>query len=373
MLFCGSILAQATATIDGNLERLRAIEIIEKRYNEWASDIPTYQRLVERECGSFPEGQLYAYFLPAMSYAHLAKATPSNSKAYLANSRMLIEQGIRVAELILEVDDLSDLENYRHHATTLSTALLAIALYEKAGGPVDDFGKEKNVLIAVLKHALWQSNGGPIQSYPSYSWNFDTVASLTALRLAKPKDKEILEYWGKHLKWIENYGTDESTGLPYSVRGFGYSNEPKPPRGCDLFFRISLIAYVDQTEAQRLFKISRKTLERTVGSLYGFAEYPAGVRGAQDNDSGPIIMDLGLSATGLAIGAARATGNSDVAQHLCRQFAMRDVLFKLANTASNSKLPGAWFWSQVGINDDYFTGFLFGDACLFYSITWEPL
>lgn len=350
---------------------------MQTNFERWLAADGTYQKKVERECGLFPEGHLYPYFLTAMAFTHLAESEPDQAKAHLSRSAQLIKLGLPVAGQIVNhtQGDLLDLTHYDKQATTLSTVSLAIGLYRRAGGRDHELEQYQRHINRLLADALVRADGGPIASYPGYSWNFDTYASLLALRLAPELTPDVSAnaLWRKHELWIQRYAFDEQTQLPYSVAGFGYRGPPSPPRGCDVVMRVMLLSYVDSQGAQALFNRMQQTLEREVGQFYGFAEFPRGVKGWQDNDSGPIIMDMGLTATGLAVGAALSVDRPEIADRLCAQFIFREPLMLMAGNMDSGSLPGHWFWDSVKIDPQYFTGFLFGDAVLFYSLTWAPV
>lgn len=350
--------------------------MMQANYESWLADPSIYKRKVEAECGLFPEGHLYPYFLPAMAFAHLASQQPEHAAAYLAKAEQLIKMGLPEAGRIVNDTngDLLNLQHYDKQATTLSTVSLALGLYQRAGGQNAEFTRYHRHVNQLLADALIRADGAPIASYPNYSWNYDTVASLLALRMAPEMTPGISvdALWKKHENWVQRYAFDHANKLPYSIAGFGYPEGPQAPRGCDVLMRVMVLAYVDPGASQDLFARTRQSLERQVGQFYGFAEFPKGAPQFEDNDSGPIIMDMGLTATGLAIGAALAANQPEIANRLSSQFVFREPLMLMTANMDMRQLPGDWFWHSVRIKAEYFTGFLFGDAVLFYTLTWSP-
>lgn len=362
--------------VDGQAQRQRAAQHMRANFERWLQTPDAYRQLVERECGYFPEGHLYPYFLTSMAFSHLAIQEPQNAKAHLTRANQLIRLGLPSAGRIVNPNggDLLSLKDYDQQATTLSTVSLALGLYRRAGGQDAALDKYHRHINQLLADALTRSNGGLITSYPDYSWTYDTHASLLALRLAPEMTPNISvkALWTKHQLWIQRYAIDHKTHLPNSM--LAQSQGPAaPPRGCDLMMRVMVLAYVDPAAAQQLFNQIRPVLEREVGQFYGFSEYPAGIQPIEDNDSGPIVMGMGMTATGLAIGSAQAADQPAVANRLSQQFVLREPLLAMSQTMSPKALPGQWFWGAVKINPQYFTGFLFGDAVLFYTLTWAPL
>lgn len=101
----------------------------------------------------------------------------------------------------------------------------------------------------------------------------------------------------------------------------------------------------------------------------GFAEYPGGAYGAVDADSGPIVDGLGVAATVLGLAATRSVadqgrwnrlrGQADIAAHLMPE------LIAYGAASGISGLPE--------LSTDYLTGFLIGDAVLFWASNWTYL
>lgn len=124
----------------------------------------------------------------------------------------------------------------------------------------------------------------------------------------------------RHLDWLRTKGTHPRLQLPYSRINHSASNDHELPRGCDLSFRSCLLPHLDREYAEEMYKhyANNYWLER--GVLTGFAEWPGGVQRFQDMDSGPIVMGIGLGATGLGIGATIALGDQHRLQRLVSQF-----------------------------------------------------
>jgi hypothetical protein len=100
------------------------------------------------------------------------------------------------------------------------------------------------------------------------------------------------------------HATDKKTGLPYSeISGSDYG---KNPRGCALSFSTHYMSYFAPEEAKELWKKYKKNYKKNYLLFAGFREWPVGVKGKEDTDSGPIIFDIGSAATGLAILGAKA-------------------------------------------------------------------
>ncbi len=89
-------------------------------------------------------------------------------------------------------------------------------------------------------------------------------------------------------------------------------------RGSGTFLAAWFLSFGDRSLACELYTTGRDTLADSVGPVAGMREYAPGVEGRPDIDSGPIVMGLGLSSTGFALGAAHACGDEDTVASLTR-------------------------------------------------------
>ena len=126
------------------------------------------------------------------------------------------------------------------------------------------------------------------------------------------------------------------------------------PRGCALSWTSLYMAQFAPDEAAELYSRYREHYGRTVLGCGGFREWPAGSPHGGDADSGPIVLEVGVAATGLGLGAAR--------------------LFRDAPSFSAVERSAAVFglptWSSGGRH--YRLSPLLGEAILFHGETARP-
>ena len=87
-------------------------------------------------------------------------------------------------------------------------------------------------------------------------------------------------------------------------------------------------------------------------------------------DSGPIVLGVGMGATGLGIATTIANGDPARAASLVAQLERRDSLVAtfVRDSGSGPRIAG-----QIPFDDRYFTGFVFGDSVLFWALSWSRL
>ncbi len=81
------------------------------------------------------------------------------------------------------------------------------------------------------------------------------------------------------------------------------------PRGCALSWSMLYMAQFAPDQAAELYGLYREQFFTHVAGLGGFREYPPGVDVGADVDSGPIILGMGMAATGLGLGPSRLFGD----------------------------------------------------------------
>ncbi len=103
--------------------------------------------------------------------------------------------------------------------------------------------------------------------------------------------------------------------------------------------------------------------------MKGLAEWPGGRRGFEDLDSGPILMGVGLAASSLGLGAALMAGDPARLTTLLGYMARIQGLLDGAAPAGSDGAT-VWIGGMIPTQQGYVTGFLYGDAALFLSLTW---
>jgi len=369
-------IAEPSPAADGSKPLTALGKKLATQFDALLADPKSYRGRVSRECRRFPEGDIFPYTLPAIAWANLALSDPDRRKDALEHMPGLLDPAIAstAARVKPPGGKLHRLKSYRNHATYLGQLNLALGYYRLIGG--DDRYQTINKTISdVLHKALVELKGRPLESFPTYSWTFDTIAALVSLKIydhntGKKRSDTVIR---RHLDWMCKRAIHKPTGLPYSRINNATGRGTALPRGCDLSWRIALIAHLDAPLARTMYDAYVKTfwIDRRIVS--GFAEWPGGRSGKQDADSGPILMGIGMTASGFGLAAANATGDTRRAERLAGQTVgfktlMRQIIARQPAARTRLTLGG-----KIDPSSDYITGFLYGDVCLFYAITWQAL
>ncbi len=136
------------------------------------------------------------------------------------------------------------------------------------------------------------------QSATFYSlWRFDQQYN-TSLSV------QPINQW---LGYMNNKATDPKTHLPYSnITGKNYG---KIPRGCALSWSIRYMNFFAPQQAKKLWSKYKQSHYDSGFFISGFREFPRGINGQSDSDSGPIIQGIGVAASGFALPTSKVMGD----------------------------------------------------------------
>jgi hypothetical protein len=149
-----------------------------------------------------------------------------------------------------------------------------------------------------------------LPTYDRRAWPADNEVIAAALALyaarveADPVVLEGLYSLEKSLATLEARGLPPSEVAPGTLRGIDVA------RGCALSWSVAMRGLHDRAGAERLYRGYRAAFFTDLGAVVGFREWPRGVTRSGDDDSGPIVLGIGVAASGIGLGAARLVGAS---------------------------------------------------------------
>lgn len=334
-----------------------------------AEDMPAYRDLVAAECIGFPEGDLFPFAFPALALCadlergRAARGAREAAREFVDASRQAVTA--RLGDVWALAPGVSE-------AVYLGWLALVLARWEQVSGETT-YAEERRHLCALLLAELEAAEGGPMDSFPGSCWPFDTIPPLLALQLSDRLDRvsHSAAAIERHLVWIEGRGRDAATGLPTSHVSRNRQPDGSPPRGCDLSLRVGFMKLIDESRARMLYRQYTRHFWSDRIVIAGFREFPSGYRGGADVDSGPIVLGIGMAATGFGLNATRAAGDGLRELRLGVLLFKFDVCWRLIGALFRRKLEGRLI-PELGapIRTNCVTGFLFGDVSLLLTLTW---
>ncbi len=167
-----------------------------------------------------------------------------------------------------------------------------------------------------LAQAFQQSPTHHLEAYPGGSWPVDNVVALTSLRL---HDDLYGTNYAKVVDLWLNYAhahLDPATGLlPHRIdaqTGDLYDGA----RASSLVMALSFLGEIDADFAHEQYARFRELYAQPVLDFILLREYPRGVSGPGDVDSGPLLGDISPIASGVELAAAHSNGDEEAFERL---------------------------------------------------------
>lgn len=160
--------------------------------------------------------------------------------------------------------------------------------------------------------AAFRSGGPFLDSYPGMAWPADNAAGAAALRSCGTLLRHA-RYTRTARAWLQAAlrHADPATGLLPHDAGL------PDPRGESVALMIRFVHEIDPAVAAAQYAGMERTFAtRFAGLLPAVREYPHGVHGSGDIDSGPVILGVSAPASVVGIAAARLTGHHRAAADL---------------------------------------------------------
>jgi len=205
-------------------------------------------------------------------------------------------------------DPLATLDGPKGHAAYLGYLNLALSLHRRIV-PDSRFAELNDRISAALARRLQASRHGILETYPLEAYPVDNAAVLGSLLLhARSTGVDYSAVAPAALARFRIAWLDPRSGLLYQAINPRDGTPADAARASGTALAAFLLSYGERDEAGVLFAAAR---DRCADSFWGFGylnEYHIGsvAPGGGDIDSGPLILGISPSATGFALGGARA-------------------------------------------------------------------
>lgn len=304
------------------------------------------------------EWALGTFSMTAIALTNIAFLDPSTQSDARNAVGLLVERMRQPAVSRFDTDQwkeeaLETLDKNRGHIAYLGQLNLALAAWHFLGGDA-----RYRLLFERVSEAIQRRvEASPFlnaETYPGEIYPMDNVAALASLELYErwvyQRPSSTVQRW---VAYGKTHLRDKRTGL--LVHSLDEQGRPtQGARGCSTAWYSFFLPMMDPVFARDQYDLMRQSMVDRVLGLTGVREYPKGISGHGDVDSGPVIFGLSTSATGFALGGARW-------QH--------DVDF-LDRLGTISELVG--FTIQWKGRRRYLTAPLVGDAIMLAMRTMTP-
>jgi hypothetical protein len=254
----------------------------------------------------FPEGYFFLNALYGLTWVQVGLADPDRSvdatrEARWALDRLKSPDGTAVFDA-----SLRPRYGVFHAGWTNWLRGGLIALKHSNAAEIEEF-TSASVEIAT---AFRTAKSPYLEAYPGQAWPVDSTVAIASLRLY---DELVAPRFGPTTaRWVAGVKTqlDPGTGLmPHQV-----VPEKTGARASSQSMIQRFLVEIDPAFARSQYEIFK---DRFVAGV-GVREYPKGVGGSGDVDSGPLILGISLSATVVTMGAARVE-HDPLADRLARE------------------------------------------------------
>ncbi len=243
-----------------------------------------------------------------------------------AADRLVARQTLRFGQRAYGRHPLDSLASAEGHAY-LGYVALALGML-RAVNPQTPHARLHDRLVASLARRLDRAPRGVIETYPGATFPPDVASVAGAIglhqRTACADHQRVLDRFSERYRehWVDASG--------YLVQRTDASRRraADAPRGSGTAIAAYFLSFADAELSRDLHAAMSGPGRRSVLGFSAIAEYARGREGRGDVDSGPVILGVGVTATGFAIASARAHRD-------------RELFVELARTANLFGVPTA--------------------------------
>ena len=207
----------------------------------------------------------------------------------------------------------------------------------------------------VLEARLIASPQGLLETYPGECYPLDNAAGIASLALRDRTAHGTISVPVR--RWLDAYlirWQDPQSGLLYQAIDYATGIPRDYPRGSGTNLAVYFLSFADPALSRQLHVSALTSLADTGIGFTAMREYPRGMNGQGDIDSGPLFAGWSISSTGFSLAGCRQQGDAD-------GFTARWRLVHLFG------MP-----SQRAARTHFVTGGRLGDAILFAMATALP-
>lgn len=334
----------------------------------------------------YPEGYIFIHALYGLSWSDFIQSLPKEHPKYKEG----LEELDRVTKALLSpkakyiFDETLHLK-YGAYYMGWSTYLLgkklsAQDLDKQPKEELEEFKRRCRMIV----YALETQESPYLESYSGQAWPADGLIAVSAVQLYNTK------LGGQLQNEVENWLVKVKKNLdhkyhliPHSING-ETGEILESARGCSQSLMLNFLQEIDPVFAKEQFEKYRKLFVDKRLGLYGIREYPIGITGSGDVDSGPVIWDIGGAAS---IVGQRAFGmygdtvlykalrnnieafgmgfkSQNKKSYLFGQIPMMDAFFAWSNSLENptweKSKSNTIYWKFHGISGVIILGLLWG-------------
>lgn len=199
-------------------------------------------------------------------------------------------------------------ERAHGHLAFLGYANLALSMERRLGGDAPH-ATVNDAITAALVRRFDASPSGLLESYPGETYPADGAAAIASIALHdRATGQDHRAAVDRFLATLRTRCTDPASGLLYQRVDSTTLAARDGARASGTAMAAFVLGYAGRDAAAALWPALARQWDTVIG-FGGVREYPPGVGGRGDVDSGPVLLGLGVSATAFGIASARRAGD----------------------------------------------------------------
>lgn len=263
----------------------------------------------------FPEGWFFSHALYGMAWVNVGLQSKDESvRAQAANEARWVLQMMERPEGIGPFQAATQVQHgifYLGWKNRLLGGLLALRPESAATfDETEAFRQQSRQLAAAFRAQPTRH----LDAYPGHAWPCDNVMALASLKLHdslfEPRYTDVIESW---LKFTREH-LDPQTQLIVHKIDAADGRMLIPARASTQVYILTLLPELDPDFAREQYAMFRKQFVQDWLGYLPVREYPQGISGSGDVDTGPLILGISPSASVVSIAAARANGDVELAE-----------------------------------------------------------
>lgn len=268
------------------------------------------------------------YLMAGFGFGHMALEHPELTEKHAALMARCIDAILRPEVRAFDAeswgeDPLAAIGGPNAHVAYLGYLNLLLGMHRQVSGATNYAALNDRISMSLARQ-LADSPWSMLETYPGEAYPVDNCFVIGSLGLHQTVSGT--DHSAVIRRWVDTVRAryvDEKSGLLIQAVD-PLSGQPiDAPRGSGTTLGLFALHYADAALAEALYGGVKKSLARRWLGFGAVREYPEGVAGSGDIDSGPIIFGYGFSATGFTIAGARRYGDEDyfrrlvASAHLC--------------------------------------------------------
>lgn len=183
--------------------------------------------------------------------------------------------------------------------------------------PTTRFARMHDDLTEALAKRLYEAPHGLFETYPGEAYPADISMVAASIALHDCATGSPTRTWWDSWKKAFSRWIDPPSGLVFQSADVQIGRPVAPPRASGTALAAFATSFVDKQLSEQLYQALARARDDLLG-YGGIREYPAGVEGSGDIDSGPVVFGVSVSATGFALSSAKLHGDSSLFTQLFR-------------------------------------------------------